>query len=147
MFFATILGKDLNFGSGFMDNQAYITYWKTSADRDWFAVQALVASGSYVQSLFFAHLVIEKLLKAHWIKDTGNNFPPRIHNLEFLLAQTNLVMTADDVDELRIMSAWNIEGRYQDYRDMLFRVTTRAYTEEKMQIVDKIRTWLLSQLP
>jgi HEPN domain-containing protein len=111
------------------------------------AVQALVASGNNVQALFFAHLVIEKLLKAHWVKDTNGNFPPRVHNLEFLLAQTNLLMTAEDIDELRIMNAWNIEGRYQDYRDMIYRTTTQIYTEEKMLIVDKIRTWLLNQLP
>lgn len=130
-----------------MTNSDYINYWKTSAERDWLAVQALVASGNNVQALFFAHLVIEKLLKAHWVKDTGSNFPPRVHNLEFLLAQTNLSMIAEDIDELRIMNAWNMEGRYQDYRDMIYRTTTQAYTEEKMLIVDKIRIWLLSQLP
>jgi HEPN domain-containing protein len=130
-----------------MTNSDYINYWKISAERDWLAVQALVASGNYVQALFFAHLVIEKLLKAHWVKDTGNNFPPRLHNLELLLSQTNLLMDTHDIDELRIMNAWNIEGRYQDYRDMIFRTTTQAYTEEKMLIVEKIKIWLLSQLP
>ena len=56
-------------------------------------------------------------------------------------------VSAEDIDELRIMNAWNIEGRYQDYRDMIYRTTTQIYTEEKMLIVDKIRTWLLNQLP
>jgi HEPN domain-containing protein len=111
------------------------------------AVEALVGSGNYVQALFFAHLVIEKLLKAHWVKDNSGSFPPRVHNLEYLLAQTNLTMPPEDIDELRIMNAWNIEGRYQDYKDLLYRTTTQAYTEEKMLKVNQIREWLHAKLP
>ncbi|MDX2247312.1 MAG: HEPN domain-containing protein [Bacteroidia bacterium] len=130
-----------------MTTNDYINYWKTAAARDWSAVQALFASENYLQALFFAHLVIEKLLKAHWIKDNGGGLPPRVHNLEFLLSQTTLSMSAEDIDELRIMNAWNMEGRYQDYRDMIYRTTTQLYTQDKLRIVDKIRIWLLNQLP
>lgn len=129
-----------------MSENEYISYWLTSAERDWKAVEGLVVSGSYVQALFFAHLVIEKLLKAHWVKDNGNSFPPRVHNLEYLLSQTNLTMAVEDIDELRIMNAWNIEGRYQDYKDLLYRTTTLEYIEEKMVKVNQLREWLIKEL-
>jgi len=90
--------------------------------------------------------VIEKLLKAHWIKDNGGDLPPRTHNLEFLLSQTNLTMPIEDIDELRIISAWNIEGRYQDYKDLIFKATTASYVVEKFETVNRIREWLLEQM-
>ncbi len=98
-----------------MTKAEIITYWATASNRDWKASQDLAISGNFVQALFFAHLVIEKLLKAHWTKDNEGDFPPRTHNLEILLSQTTLSMPIEDIDELRIMSAWNTEGRYQDY--------------------------------
>ncbi|MDX1943062.1 MAG: HEPN domain-containing protein [Saprospiraceae bacterium] len=104
-------------------------------------------ANNLVQALFFAHLVIEKLLKAHWIKQNKADFPPRTHNLEYLLAQTGLTMPVEDIDELRIMNAWNIEGRYQDYKDLIFKATTKEYIESKFEIVNRIRTWLIAQLP
>lgn len=85
-------------------------------------------------------------MKAHWIKDNTADFPPRTHNLEFILAQTSLDLPAEKIDELRIMNAWNIEGRYQDYKDLIFRTTTKDYVIEKFEIVNEIREWLIEQL-
>ncbi len=130
-----------------MTTAEVIEYWRKSADRDWKAVQDLMVSGNLIQALFFAHLVIEKLLKAHWVKDNEAALPPRTHNLEYLLSQTKLSMPMEEIDELRIMNAWNIEGRYQDYKDMLFKKTTKTYTTQKLKIVNKIREWLIEQLP
>lgn len=129
-----------------MTKKDYIEHWKTSAEDDWRAVNVLAGNGNRVQALFWAHLVLEKLLKAHWIKDNEGDFPPRVHNLEFLLSQTTLEMSSEDIDELRIANAWNIEGRYPDYKDFLFRITTPEYVAEKLPIANKIRTWLLDQL-
>lgn len=55
-------------------------------------------------------------------------------------------MIADDVDFLSVMNSWNIEGRYQDYKDKFFKKATKSYTEEKLKRVDTLRTWLLSEL-
>lgn len=129
-----------------MTKEQIIAYWTNSADRDWKAAQDLASSGNLIQALFFAHLVVEKLLKAHWVKANDIDFPPRTHNLEYLLSQTSLSMPVEDIDELRIMSAWNIEGRYQDYKDLIFRATTKEYVTEKFENVNRIREWLLEQL-
>jgi HEPN domain-containing protein len=85
-----------------MTKEQIIAYWTTSSERDWKAAQDLAASGNLIQALFFAHLVIEKLLKAHWVKSNEGDFPPRTHNLEILLSQTALPMPVEDIDELRI---------------------------------------------
>ena len=69
-------------GCGFFmpDNQQQMDYWRSGADDDLEAAEQLVQLGKVRHGLFFAHLCLEKLLKAH-ICCTTQNHPPRIHNL------------------------------------------------------------------
>lgn len=46
-----------------------------------------------MQALFFSHLVIDKLLKAIWVKENEENIPPFTHNLEHLYNQTRFGFT------------------------------------------------------
>ena len=48
-----------------VDISEQIKYWKTTAREDWEAAGELVESRRIRQGLFFAHLALEKLLKAH----------------------------------------------------------------------------------
>ncbi len=59
-----------------MTKEEYIEYWKRMALRDWQTVLALQATHQNMQSLFFVHLVIKILLKAHFVKDNTENTPP-----------------------------------------------------------------------
>jgi len=68
--------------------QEHIDFWIEQAEDDWDAVGTLFKGKNYLQSLFFAHLVIEKLCKAIWIKHNQENVPPRTHNLIYLLSFT-----------------------------------------------------------
>jgi len=130
-----------------MTKQEHIQYWKNMAERDWLAVNSLFETKNYVQALFFGHLVIEKLLKAVWVKDNVENTPPLAHNLEYLYNQTNLEFPANLADELGIINSWNIEGRYQDYKDKFYKKCTREYTSEKIKSTNELRLCLLNELP
>lgn len=116
------------------------------AGRDWKSVEALFKAGQFIHALFFSHLVIEKLLKAHWTRDNIENEPPRVHDLEFLYNQTELKLSAEQTDFLRIVNSWNLEGRYQDYKDKFYKIATKDYTEQKIKQVDELRVWLQSAL-
>lgn len=129
-----------------MGKKEIIEHWVTMAERDWVSVNALFHAGQFIHALFFSHLVIEKILKAYWAKDNAESEPPRIHDLEYLYSQTELNLASDQLDLLRVMNSWNLEGRYQDYKDKFFKSTTQAYTEEKLKNVDHLRLWLLSEL-
>ncbi|MBL7795786.1 MAG: HEPN domain-containing protein [Saprospiraceae bacterium] len=59
------------------DKIRQIKYWQATADDDLEAIDLLFQGGKYVQSLFFAHLALEKILKAHWIKNNPQNVPPQ----------------------------------------------------------------------
>lgn len=59
----------------------HIKYWVDTAKKDWKTVQNMFGTKDYLPALFFSHLVLEKLCKAHWVKDNHGNTPPKIHNL------------------------------------------------------------------
>ncbi len=104
-----------------MTKQEHITYWVETADKDWAAIQTMYKAKTYLHALFFAHLVLEKLLKAHWVKDNEENFPPKVHNLLNILAKTTLQLPDADKDFLATMNQFQLGGRYPDYKLELYK--------------------------
>lgn len=45
-----------------------IAYWRESSDQNYATMNNLLKSKDYSWALFIGHLVIEKLLKAHYVK-------------------------------------------------------------------------------
>ena len=130
----------------YMTKQEHIEYWKNTAARDWITVQHLFKSKDYVPALFFAHLVLEKLCKAHWVKDNKSNHPPKIHNLARLAEQAKLDLQEEDLRFLNEMNQFQIEGRYPDYKQMLFRSYKARKTNAVLQQVNRLRKCLLKKL-
>lgn len=129
-----------------MEKNEHINYWVNSALRDWEVVHDLVAAGRYMYALFFAHLTVEKLLKAHWVKEHDQSYPPPLHNLTALYDHIKLNLGSNFTDELPIISSWNIEARYQDYKDRFYKLCTREYTESKLKIVEGLVKCLTEKL-
>jgi HEPN domain-containing protein len=63
-----------------VDVAKQIDYWRTGGDEDFAAAESLLEKGHLRHCLFFAHLAVEKMLKAHVTSQT-KDVPPRIHNL------------------------------------------------------------------
>jgi lipocalin len=72
-FFDTMENKDFN-------KNKLIEYWITGSDDDYETMIAMFKSKRYSWSLFIGHLMIEKLLKAYYVK-VKSDYPPLIHNL------------------------------------------------------------------
>jgi len=91
--------------------------------------------------LFFAHLALEKILKAHICKET-RDLAPKIHNLIDLAKLANLTLTSNQSDVLTEMNSFNIEGLYPDPTQ-----AELANEEAKVYIkrVDEVFKWLMSQ--
>jgi len=130
-----------------MTKPEYIEYWKQAAHKDWEVVQNLFDKANYPQALFFAHLVLEKLIKAHFVKDNASDYPPRTHNLVRLTSLTQLVFSMDDLLFLDKMNDYQMEGRYPDYQFLIFKICDGPHTKNLLEEVEKIRSWLLNQLP
>jgi len=81
-----------------MTKQQHIDYWVRTAEEDWLSVEALLKTKRYMHCLFWAHLTIEKLAKAHWVKNNEDNIPPKIHNIVWLLEKSNVDLGEETMD-------------------------------------------------
>jgi len=95
-----------------------------------------------MQSLFFAHLVIEKICKALWIKHNEGNVPPRTHNLIHLLSTTPIELNDDRSEFLLSLNRFQLEGRYPDYLTNMHTICNESFTTEMIDKTNKLRLWL-----
>jgi HEPN domain-containing protein len=124
----------------------HIDFWLSQAENDWNAVNTLYNGKNYLQSLFFAHLVIEKICKALWIKYNEGNVPPRTHNLNHLLLATPIELN-DDISEFMLrLNRFQMEGRYPDYLTKMHEICNKSFTTAMIDETDKIRLWLLEKV-
>ena len=97
-----------------MNIERNIGYWTKGAQDDLETAVLLIQNHRILHGLFWCHLVIEKLIKAHIVKTTGN-YPPKTHNLFWLLEKTNIEINDHEKDFFGILSKYQLEGRYPEY--------------------------------
>jgi len=98
------------------DKQA--AHWRSGADEDWSVAVELIERGRFRHGLFFAHLALEKTLKALICRQSRELAPP-IHNLVRLAEKAGLSLTDAELDLLAEVNEFNIEGRYPDLGQLL----------------------------
>ena len=96
-----------------MDVKKQIHYWLNSSQEDWDVALELIDSRHLRHGLFFAHLAIEKTLKALVCQET-KTFPPKSHNLLILATKANLVLSDEQKRFIARFDRYQLEGRYPD---------------------------------
>ncbi|MEW6701639.1 MAG: HEPN domain-containing protein [Bacteroidota bacterium] len=124
------------------DEKKQIEYWKVTALDNLETAEILFEKRKFRECLFFSHLTIEKLLKAHFVK-TQKDFAPKVHNLEYLYSKTDLTLPEFYYDFLPKIMVYNIEGRYPDYD---FPQPSKEVTGEYLKTSKEIVEWLLQKL-
>jgi HEPN domain-containing protein len=125
-----------------IDIAQQVAYWREGAGEDWAVAQDLIAQGRVRHALFFAHLALEKALKAHVCRQT-NDLAPRMHNLIRLAELGNVRPSQDCEDVLAEMNAFSLEGRYPD---MLMPPPSLAEAHDYLTCTEEVLQWLLSRL-
>lgn len=126
-----------------MDTNAQINYWVSSSEEDVAAAESLLEKGHFRHSLFFAHLAVEKMLKAH-VAATTKEMPPKIHDLIRLSQIAKLKLSEEQKDTLREFSIYQLEGRYPDSQQMPL---DRAFVKQELARIKEMTKWLKAQLP
>jgi len=85
--------------------------------------------------------MIEKLLKAYYVK-TNAEYPPLIHNLLRLAEKSNLDINEDKKKEFVTITAFNINARYDDYRNSFKQLCTLEFTDEWISKIDNLKIWI-----
>jgi HEPN domain-containing protein len=125
-----------------MDVQKQVDYWVTSGEEDIAAAKSLLEKGHFRHCLFFAHLAIEKMLKAHVTRKT-NDIPPRTHNLLRLAEIANLKLDPEQQQFLREFGVYQLEGRYPDSEES---VIPSSLVQEEIARAVRMLSWLTKQL-
>lgn len=124
-----------------MDKQAAVTYWVETSDRDYQTMKTLFGTGDYPWALFIGHLVLEKLLKAIYVKKMETE-PPHIHDLVRLAEKCHLAVDEETLNKLELITRFNLNVRYPDYQQEIYKICTREFSSEVLQSIDEMRSWL-----
>ena len=117
-------------------------YSYSRSEEDIAAAETLMEKGHLRHALFFAHLAIEKILKAHVTRKTGD-VPPRIHNLVRLAEMAEVALDPKRADFLRRFNLYQLEGRYPE----MFEARLDAETaNERLASAREMVEWLTARL-
>jgi HEPN domain-containing protein len=120
-------------------------HWIDTSEKDFGTMINLYNSGDYLWSLFIGHLVIEKLLKAYYIIKNRDH-PPFTHDLSRLAELSRLKLTTEQSDWLDTITTFNINARYDSYKDAFYKKCTKEFTNEWIERIKTLRIWIKEKL-
>ena len=113
-----------------------IEYWKEIAEHDYQTMEYLFKGKKYSDSLFFGHIVLEKILKALVVKETGEQ-APYTHDLVKLVKLANIGSSEEEIIFLNDVNEFNIRARYPEQKFEFYKKSTPKYTKENLnKIID-----------
>ena len=121
-------------------NQA-VKHWVESADSDFKTMNNLVKSKDYAWALFLGHLVIEKLLKACYVKYKREH-PLMIHNLVKISQSWDMELSIELHYKLAEITTFNIGTRYDDFKKSFYQRCTKEFTSNWIKEIKSIRQWI-----
>lgn len=121
-----------------------VQHWRDSSDQDFRTMQNLFASKDYSWSLFIGHLVLEKLLKAHFVK-CNKKHALFTHDLLRLAEKCNFTLDEIQKDWLDQISTFNLNARYDNYKREFYQLCTEEFTLLWIDRIQTLRLWLIKQ--
>ena len=123
------------------DANKMIKYWVDSSDEDFETMITLFENRRYSWSLFIGHLMVEKLLKALFVKKY-KDYPPYIHNLLRLAEKCDLDLNEEQRFFLATVTVFNINARYDDYKMSFQKTCTPEFSTKWLEQLKIHRIWI-----
>ncbi len=127
-----------------MEQKDMVNHWIESAEKDSVAMEHLYEKKDYSWSLFVGHLVIEKLLKAYFIK-VKNEQPPLIHDLTRIAEKSGLEISDEQKDDLDTITTFNIRARYADYKAEFHKRCNSKFAKKWKTKISEFAEWIKTQ--
>ena len=127
------------------DIKKLVNYWKATAEHDYETMLVLFKCKRYSDSLFFAHIVLEKIFKAHVVKNIKRQ-APRIHDLVRLQELAEIKLSDEKVELLNEINDFNIRARYPEYKLQFYKLCTRQYANKYLNESKKLYKELCQKL-
>jgi HEPN domain-containing protein len=98
-------------------NNKQINYWLDLAEYDYETAKVMLKSKRFLYVGFMCHQVVEKSLKALYVKNS-NQTPPYTHNLSVLSNKNDIYKKLNDSqkDLIDLLEPLNIETRYPKHK-------------------------------
>jgi HEPN domain-containing protein len=125
-----------------MDVSKQVDYWRIGGREDLAAAKSLLEKGHLRHGLFFAHLAMEKLLKAHVTRQT-KDVPPRIHNLARLAEIAKLSISSEQSSFLNEFGVYQLEECYPDSVELNL---DPVFARGEISRAEELLNWLIKQL-
>ena len=125
-----------------IDVSKHVRYWRDGAEDDLESAHVLVSAGKHRQGLFFAHLALEKTLKA-LVCTVLKQVPPRTHDLVRLAREAGLSVSTGQTSVLKLTMRYCLEGRYPETWP---EPPDRDEADRTLKDVHEVMQWLFSQL-
>ena len=122
-----------------------INYWSATAQYDYKTMLSLFKSRRYANALFFSHIVLDKIFKAHVVKGI-KKAAPYTHALVRLYKLSGLSLSEEEVDLLYQINDFNIRSRYPDFKYNFYKNCTKNYTQRYYELVKKLYQKLCREL-
>jgi len=119
-----------------MTQNEAVSFWLVSAEHDLQAARDMFKTHHYDWCLFMWHLVLEKSLKA--IISHNGDTPVPIHNLLKLVEQAHVQIDSESQDNLKEITSFNLEARYDNYKFAFYKKATKEYAEKWQDICEKM---------
>ncbi len=127
-----------------MSKEESINHWFEAAERDSLTADDMYKLGHYSWSLFLWHLVIEKIIKCLIVKKGKEVL--LVHDLVRLASIAELSLTEEQKLILREITTFNIEARYDDYKEQFYKKATREYAAIWRGNSKEMYKWIKEQL-
>lgn len=125
-----------------MDTHKKIDYWLLGSDEEMIVAEELLERERFRHAMYFAHLGLEKILKAHVTKKT-NEIPPKIHNLVKLADIASIDISTEQREFLGSFNTYQTEARYPDDINVIISPKTATVDFAKAKEMQK---WLKKML-
>ena len=132
-------------GNDKIDFEKTINHWIAASDRDFETMIHLYGTKDYHWALFIGHLVIERLLKAGVVRKTKDH-PPFTHDLRRLAKLSGLEFNVQHIKWLDTISTFNLNVRYDDYKQDFFNKCTPEFTDTWIANIKLLREWIKMKL-
>ena len=129
-----------------MEKKDFIQYWMDSSKHDLEVATSLFNSKHYDYCLYLAHLSLEKILKAVWVKNNIENNPPLAHNLVYLAEQAKVNLNDEQLKFMQLVNTFNIGIRYPDYKFKIYQMCNQGFSEKNLNKVKDMHEWLMKKL-
>ena len=122
-----------------------VKYWQKTAEHDFETMLYLFKGKKYPESLFFGHIVLEKILKGLVVQKTKEQ-SPYIHDLIKLVELSECDLSKDEMDLLDVVNKFNIRARYPEYKLQFYKQCDREYTKKYFDEIIKLYKKLCQKL-